>query len=442
MSRAIKPLLKDKDSRVKMGKMEEEKLEEGLTTLEKQLARSENIEVSLRREYRHSKETGIAWISFLVLDLSLYKTTQLEILRHLAERGYRVYLFAICSKEKIKSNNPRLHLTSIPLRYVPVITPFLFAIATVVSSPFYIARERPKFIIVEPNLSVLIFVWKTLFSSLGIKIILDIRSTPVGLVNFRRYLSALWFNVSVVIGKNVFDGMTTLTSRMKQEICEKFQIQPKFVGVWTSGVSTTLFDPEKYSGISLRKKLSLTNRFIIMYHGSLSINRGVLESIEAIKIVKDRYPDIVFFVLGGGPGYSTMKKLVQEIGVQDNVIFHNSVPHHEVPKFIKMIDVGIVPLPDLPQWRNQCPLKLLEYLAMKKVVIATDIPAHRDVLGKCKCGIFVSSADPKEIAKAIIYAYKNHGLLSGWGKFGRIIVKEKYTWDEVAERLENYLLKL
>lgn len=413
-----------------------------LKKVEKQLANSKDINVLLRKEYLRSRETGIVWISFLVLDLSLYKTTQLEILRHLAERGYRVSLFAICSKEKMTSNNPLLHLTSIPLRYIPVITPFLFAIATVISLPFHIAKKRPKFIIVEPDLSVLVFVWKILFSSLGIKVILDIRSTPVELVNFRRYLSALWFNVSVAIGKSVFDGITILTPGMKREICEKFQINPKSVGVWTSGVSTTVFDPEKHDGTDLRKKFSLTNKFIVMHHGSLTSDRGILESIMAIEIIKDKYPDIVLFVLGSGPEYSSMKKSVKEKGVQDNIIFHDPVSYNEVSKFIAMSDVGIIPLPNLSIWRNQCPLKLLEYLAMKKVVIATDIPANRKVLGKSKCGIYASSADPKEIADAIVYAYNNRKMLGEWGAHGRMIAEKRYSWGKVAEHLETFLLQL
>ena len=106
-----------------------------------------------------------------------------------------------------------------------------------------------------------------------------------------------------------------------------------------------------------------------------------------------------------------------------------------------MCDVGIVPLPDLPDWRSQCPLNLLEYLAMGKVVIATDIPANRKVIGKSKCGIYVSSADPREIAKAIMYAYDNKDELKEWGSYGRAIINAKYSWKKVAEDFENYLLE-
>lgn len=393
---------------------------------------------------KQQRPLGIISLGFLMLDLSLWKTSQLEILKCFADRGYEVYLFAAHSRNKFEFNNPRFHIISIPLRYVPVITPLFFAVVVIFFLlPFYLVMKRPRYIITDPGLAILSFVWKPLFRLCGARIVLDIRSTPVDVLGFRGSLSALWFNVSVLVGKNVFDGMTTLTCRMKQELCESFGIELSFVGVWTSGVSTELFDPTKYDEVDdLRRELSSEGKFVVMYHGSLSFNRGILETIKAFEIVRDRYPNILFLILGGGPGLSDMKKLALEIGVQEKVIFHDPVSYDKIPRFIKLVDLGIIPLPDLQQWRNQCSLKLLEYLAMGKVVIATDIPANRDVLGDCKCGILVPSAAPREIANAIVYAYNNRGMLEEWGIQGQAIIEKRYSWTRVANDFEEYLRQL
>ena len=113
-----------------------------------------------------------------------------------------------------------------------------------------------------------------------------------------------------------------------------------------------------------------------------------------------------------------------------------------VPKYIAMCDIGIVPLPNISYWRYQCPLKLLEYLAMKRTVISTDIPAHRKIVDNKQCGIFISSTNPEEISKAIMYAYENKDKLDKWGATGREIVLTKYSWEEVAKKLEKFLLSL
>jgi len=387
-----------------------------------------------------AQKEKIVWISFLVLDLFLHKTSKIEILKQLSARGYDVHLFAIRSKKNVQLNNSNVHLIAIPLRYFPMVTTCLFAFLLFIFLPFYIIIKRPNVIITQSDPSILGFVWKPLFRPFKLKVILDIRSTPVEINSFRDSLGALWFNISVVVAKKLFDGITTITPLMKKEVCDKFQIDPNFIGVWTSGVSTTLFEPERFNGSEMRKKLGLANKFIIMYHGRFDLHKGIIESVKGIEKLESKYHDVVLFMFGNGPALPVLKKLVRKKRIMDKAIIHDAVDYEEVPKYISMCDVGIVPLPDLPYWRHQCPLKLLEYLAMKKVVIVTDIPAHRQIVGKSKCGVYISSVDPREIAKAIAYAYDNRERLKDWGSYGRRIVEEKYDWRKCGEDFENYLL--
>jgi glycosyltransferase involved in cell wall biosynthesis len=233
---------------------------------------------------------------------------------------------------------------------------------------------------------------------------------------------------------------------MKKEICNRFHIDPEWVGVWSSGVSADLFSYEQYAhdGMDLREKFGLTEGFIVFYHGGFSQARGLMDAIGAMSLVKTRYPDLVLFLLGTGSAETVeeMRKAIMESGLQDRVVLHGAVDYKEVPKYIAMSDVGIVPLLDLPQWRNQCPLKLLEYLAMKRVVIISDIPCHREIIGTDKCGIYMSSISPAGIASSIAYAHENRDKLKDWGANGQVIVMNKYTWEKIARNLEDYLIRM
>jgi len=387
----------------------------------------------------------IVWVSFLILDIHLHRTSQLEILRNLAKRGYKTSLVALRSQNEIQSENPQVRIISIPLRYVPMVSPVIFALTLFFFLPFYIIVSKPDIIITEPDISILGFTLAFPFSkSKRIKLILDVRSTPVETLGFRGRLRALCFTASVLIARKFFNGMTIITPLMKEEVCKKFNIDPKFVGVWSSGVSATLFNPNSYvsEGEELRRKLGLSKKFIIFYHGAFSANRGLTETIKAMCMVKRTYSDVIFFLLGTGPIANSLKDLIQMKGLQDNVVIHSSVEYADVPKYIAMSDVGIVPLPNHPYWRFQCPLKLLEYLAMNKVVIVTDIPAHRLIIGNENCGIYIASTTPAEIARSIMYAYRNKEKLGEWGAIGRTIIDRKYTWEKVARDLENYLLSI
>ena len=78
---------------------------------------------------------------------------------------------------------------------------------------------------------------------------------------------------------------------------------------------------------------------------------------------------------------------------------------------------------------------------MEKVVIATDIPAHR-LVSEGKSVIYISSAEPNEIAKGIMITYDNMQKLVKWGKHGRELVIKNFDWTKVAKDLEHYLLSL
>jgi glycosyltransferase involved in cell wall biosynthesis len=386
----------------------------------------------------------ILYVKFLRLDFDLCKTTDFEILEEMANRGHAVCLMAVSSKRLQPVQRSKVRVITIPISYKPIFSHVAFAAILFLFLPIYIAVSRPDFIITDPSFSVLGFFSAVPFSILKkVKLVLDIRSTPVETFGFRGFLQNLFFAVSVFVAKTFFDGMTIITHPMKTELCDKFDLDSDRIGVWSSGVSVQSFDPNNYISerAILRRKLRLERKFVILYHGSFRSTGGLTETIEAISLVNQVYPDITLFLLGKG-SILNLKELVVKNEAGNNVIVHDPVEYAEVPKYVAMCDVGIVPLPNMPYWMYQCPLKLLEYLAMEKVVIATDIPAHRSVIGEEKCGIYVSSVEPVEIAKAIEYAYFNRENLEEWGKVGREIVKREYTWEKVAGSLENYLLSI
>jgi glycosyltransferase involved in cell wall biosynthesis len=401
--------------------------------------------VDLNNDQKSIQKGKLLWISPLILDVHLHKTTQIEMLRALAKRGYNTCLMAVYSKDKIKNKEIPIPTFSIPLRYIPMLSPIMFGTCVFFFLPFYIIIKKPRYIIANPDFYVLGFVSAIPFSLFKCtKLILDVRSTPVETFGIRGYLQRLFFDLSVLIARKFFNGMTIITELMKQEVCGKFKIDPKRVGVWSSGVSSSIFDPHNFvaKGKELRKKLGLSKKFIVFYHGALTANRGLIETIEAMDIIKQKYFDIVFFILGMGELAEHLKNLIEIHKLQNHVVLHDAVAYEEIPNYIEMSDVGIVPLPNHPYWRFQSPLKLMEYLAMEKTVIITDIAAHRTIIGEEKCGIYVSGFNPTETAKSIVYAYTQRNRLNEWGKRGRIIINRHYEWEKVGRDFDNYLLSL
>jgi glycosyltransferase involved in cell wall biosynthesis len=396
-----------------------------------------------RSSLRVSKPSSlrIIWSETMHLDLSLSKTTELEILNALSNLNHDVEFIAMRSGAyDVKGNKVRL--TLVPVRNFKIVASVAFSIIQTLLLLKRMVSSKIDVIITEPGTNFLGFIpllivrkfTKTIF-------VLDIRSTPVEVFGLPGFLEKFCFNLSVLIAKKHFDGLTIITPLMRDEICEKYSVEPNLVGVWPSGVSLSTFSMSNTSREDLRKKLGLVGKFVIMYHGFIAGDRGLRETVDAIGRLKSNYPDIVLFFLGSGSYASELKTKVSEMALDNSVVVHDAVDYSDVSKFIAMSDVGIVPLPDIPQWRHQCPLKILEYLAMGKPVILTSIPAHRAIIGDEKCGIFLRSSEPEEIAKSIVLAYENKDKLPVWGQKG-ISIANEYSWDKVAKDLNDYLEKI
>jgi glycosyltransferase involved in cell wall biosynthesis len=404
------------------------------------------VMVGLRRnKATNSQVISVLWMSFTILDTDLHKGALLDIVQNFAGLGHKSSLIALRSRNTFQLKDSQVRIIAVPLRYVPLLSSLMYAITTFFFLPLFIVISKPNFVIINPDIHIVSSLPGLVVSKFTkTKFVLDIRSPPVETVGASGFLQNFWFSVSLLITKKLFAGLTIITHLMKNEICNTFDINPDTVGVWTTGVSDTLFNPESNAskGMALKEKLGLSKKFVVFYHGVFTTTRKMIETANAIKILKNKHPDVVFFLLGSGPIVPSLNDLIQKEGLQDNVIIHTPVEQSEVPEFISMSDVCIIPLPYHQYWRFQCPLKLLEYLAMEKVVIATDIPAHRSVMGNEKCAIYIPSVEPMEIAKAIEYAYHNKETLDEWGKTGQKIIKDKYTWEKVAKDLEKYLLSI
>ncbi len=387
----------------------------------------------------------IVWLSSLVFGRDTV-TSRTEMAHALSRLNAEVHLFGISSQRNHSQSDK--HFVLFPMKFVPIITQGLYLLALLLSMPFYVVTKNPNYVITDQNTAMIGFVLKLLFPKARFKVILDIRSTPLqgprldtkhGAFQQRRDMLLFWF--SLALAKKKLDGITIVTKLMKKEVCYRFNVDPGLFGVWTGAVSTSVFNPGNFDEKEIKRSLGLADKFVIFYHGSVRPH-GVVETFRALGLLKTKHKDLVLFLLGK-PTYPVFwNDLAKELNIQNNVIFHGKVRYEDVPRYIAMSDVSIVPLPDSPNWRNQCPLKLLEYLAMKKAVILTDIPANKEIVGECKCGIYISSIDPEEISQAISYAYCNRESLGKWGNAGRAIIEDKYTWEKVAKELYDYLLHL
>jgi len=332
-------------------------------------------------------------------------------------------------KNKLRNKD----IVYVPAVKTPGISGLFFGLIVTFYLPFIIYKNKIDVIILN-GLS----VWSPFAISLKllrVPLILDIRTLPID-----RQRSIL-FDISLYLSKYIIDGLTTITPELREILIKKYKLVDTKIGIWSSGVSNKKFietDINRYTNVKKKNR----NIFVLLHHGAYSPTRGIENLIVSISELDNSLKNKVKLLLIGIPKTKIvyLSNLCEELNVQDQIEIIPPVDYKEIPSYILLSDVGVIPLPpENKWWQVSSPLKTLEYLAMGKPIIATNIPFHRRIFDKGECGVLLETGNPKALANAITCLYKNREKLETMGKIGRKIVKDNYTWDNKAYDIEKFL---
>jgi glycosyltransferase involved in cell wall biosynthesis len=185
----------------------------------------------------------------------------------------------------------------------------------------------------------------------------------------------------------------------------------------------------------LIKKYKLGGKLVIGFVGSIFPYHGVDILIRAFSVLLKKRSDLVLFIVGDGYVIPGLKKLARSLSIDQNVIFTGKVPHKEVFTFIDMMRITV-----LPKTNSFCsPLKIFEYGAMGKAIVAANTSGVRDAMVHQKDGILT---EPNEVAlvNAIQILLDDPKMIEELGEHFRNKVLTRFTWKQTADRiLTEYL---
>ena len=171
------------------------------------------------------------------------------------------------------------------------------------------------------------------------------------------------------------------------------------------------------------------------YAGHLYVWKGVDLLLQALAQV----PEIKGLIIGGHaaePDLARVKQLATELGIVDRVTFTGLVPPAMVPGQLARATMLVLPNPaSAISTRFTSPLKLFEYMAAGRAIVASDLPSIREVLDDGRTALLVEPGNPAAIAAALRTLAADRMLV---GRLARAALQEAagYTWSRRAERLE------
>jgi glycosyltransferase involved in cell wall biosynthesis len=165
-------------------------------------------------------------------------------------------------------------------------------------------------------------------------------------------------------------------------------------------------------------------RFVILYSGNFESYQGLDVLIEAIPIVRATIPHAVFVFVGASPEDPFAERIRL---ASDAVRVVERQPRSRLPAFFDLADILISPRDSIAN----LPLKVLEYMATGKPVIATDCPAHRSVLNDDSAMLVAQR--PEAISEAIIRLHANPRNARAIGLRAQAYAIERLGWNRFVE---------
>lgn len=226
-----------------------------------------------------------------------------------------------------------------------------------------------------------------------------------------------------------------ITNQIK-ELLIKQGIDEKKILVASDAVDLKEFDAE-LDQIDCRQKLNLPlAKKIVLYSGHLYSWKGVDVLAESSNFLAENI--VIVFVGGMAGDIKKMENFIKQRNLK-NIILFGHRQHQEIPYFLKAADVLVLPNSGIKKISElyTSPLKLFEYMAAKKPIVASDLPSIREILNQ-KNAILVESDNSKSLASGINQALTDLKLANEISEQARRDV-QNYTWDKRGENIINFI---
>ena len=228
-------------------------------------------------------------------------------------------------------------------------------------------------------------------------------------------------------------AVTTICEGLRGDMLER-GIPADKITVIPNAVDVSRFQFAITADPGLLEKFGLTRGTTLGFAGSFYAYEGLDLLLQAMPLVLRAVPQARLLLLGGGPQEANLKALAAQLGLEDNVHFTGRVPHDEVDRYCSAMDLMVYPRISRRLTELVTPLKPLEAMAMGKLVAASDVGGHRELIRDGYNGHLFPAGSPGALAHCLIGLLENR---AGWDAVitrGREFVERERTWRASVER--------
>lgn len=211
--------------------------------------------------------------------------------------------------------------------------------------------------------------------------------------------------------------------------------KPERVFIVRAGIDSSKFNPS-VDGDIIRKKYGINKDDIVLFFmGWLYTFSGLREVACSLIEAKDKHPNIKLFIVGEGDIFKELQELRLKQGL-NQLLLVNWQPYEKLPNYIAASDICLLPAHNNEVMTDIVPIKMYEYMACGKPVIATKLPGVMKEFGEGNGVIYVD--EPQNVLEKVIELVKDKEAMKDVGLTAAKYV-QKYSWKSITDKFETII---
>jgi len=229
-------------------------------------------------------------------------------------------------------------------------------------------------------------------------------------------------------------AVTTICEGLRNEMIGR-GIESKKITVIPNAVDIEKFIAGSEADAGLKTQLGFDGCKVLGFLGSFYAYEGLSLLISALPAMLAKDSSIRVLLVGGGPQDENLKQQVADLQLQEKVVFTGRVPHEQVQTYYDQVDVLVYPRLPMRLTELVTPLKPLEAMAQRKIVVASDVGGHKELIRDQENGYLFESGDELSLAAKVLEVLNHQSAWSEIRSNGRQFVETERNW---AKSVANY----
>lgn len=224
------------------------------------------------------------------------------------------------------------------------------------------------------------------------------------------------------------DHVFTICDGLRNDILAR-GVSARKVTVIPNAVDIEAFSVGGEPDGALRAQLGLQTATVVGFIGSFYAYEGLDLLIDALPRILTARPEVRVLLVGGGPQEQALKEQSVRLGLSDKVFFAGRVPHAEIQRYYDLVDVLAYPRHSMRLTELVTPLKPLEAMAQGRLLVASDVGGHKELIRHHETGMLFKAGDPVALADTVLQLLCQSSRWPDLRATGRRFVEQERTWQ-------------